>query len=115
MEGSTGVFYANCPLGGHGVYCRGEEMLTLGPCMLTTEPPALGHSLWTWITVSKERTALGFGFCLMLSSGRGSSCRMKTRGGQQEGAVPRARLAASVQPHSHDPLTPSSHLVAQQG
>lgn len=50
-----------------------EEKLTFGPSLLTH--PRSGHSLWTWITASKERTALALGFCLMLSSGRGSSCQ----------------------------------------
>lgn len=30
MEGFTGVFHAACPLGGHGVYGRGEDMITVG-------------------------------------------------------------------------------------
>lgn len=34
MEGSTGVLYAKCPHGGHGVYWKGEEILTPGPSML---------------------------------------------------------------------------------
>lgn len=38
MEGSTGVSYAKCPHGGHGVYWKGEEMgngrKTPGPSML---------------------------------------------------------------------------------
>lgn len=108
LEGSTGVFYAKCPLGGHGVYWSGEETPTPGPSPCTgTLTLDLDHCF---------QGAHGVGVRLLPHAFLCERVQLPSedRRGSAGGSCTQGSTHSIDTADSHPPPGPSSHLIAQQ-